>query len=254
MAFGKRGVSELERPIDGHRAVRRGDWSLSRGDVGLALCTALAVFTGVYLFAGDAVRAYGPATMEADPVMAFGYEPGQFERSYGQTRFTADNPMAMMLTMTVTSEGVDQVDSALQENCLQRLNGNAARYAQENGMVPLNTQTGARFLVCSLQVYKGRLCEAPYRTRIIAQLEEFVRAQRAGVVSVAENVRRGETTTDLAVIKTGRMPVQVVPAILGEQLRALSELSLISRADFQDDAPEELKPYLVAETGPSPCV
>lgn len=251
MAFGKRGIPDLELQT-GHAAVPR-DWSLSRADLGLALGVAFAVFTGVSLFAGDVVRAFGPAG-EAALTPVFAYEPEHFERSYGQTQFTADNPAAMMLTMSTAPEGPDVIDSALQENCLQRLNGNAARYAQENGMVPLNTQTGARFLVCSLQVYKARLCETPYRTRIVAQLEEFVRAQRASVVSSPEHVRDGEATVGLAIVKSGRTPVQVVPPILAEQLRAFSEVSLISRADFLNDVPEELQPYLVTETGPSPCV
>lgn len=263
MAFGKRGIPDLELQGSNAAASRSGaaaDWSLSRGDIGMALGVALVVFSGVCLFAEDVFTALRPADADGPlPVAVFAYDPAQFDRSYGQggqSLFTADNPTAMMLTMTTTSEGFDAIDSELQERCLKPLNGNAARYAEENGRVLLHPQTGARLLACSMQVFRGRLCEAPYRDRLVANLQEFVRAQRAGA-EPQRNMTRPEghgLSLEVSAAKTGRLPVQRVPSILAQQLRALSDVSLISQVDFEDDMPDELKPYLNVESGSSPCV
>lgn len=258
MTFGKKGVSELDRPIDDYRAMRQdasGDWRLSRGDVRLALGVAVAVFTGVCFFAGDVVRAFAPARSEGPNIRIFAYEPEMFDRSYGPNAPDGllAGPMAMMVKMTMTSQGPDAMDRELYESCLTRLNGNAAHYAAKHGEVPLHPQTAARFLVCSMQVFKGRLCETPYKDRIVARLEDFVRIRRGAVDLLPEMATSDPAGTELAIAKTARLPAQIVPPILGEQLRAFSEVSLISRSDFQNDAPDELKPYLAAGAGPSPC-
>lgn len=258
MTFGKKGVSELDRPIDDYRAVRKDasdDWRLSRGDVRLALGVAAAVFTGVCFFAGDVVRAFAPARSEGPHIRAFAYEPELFDRSYGQHAPAGllAGPTAMMVKMTMTSQGPDAMDRELYESCLTRLNGNAARYAAQHGEVPLHPQTAARFLVCSMQVFKGRLCEAPYKDRIVARLEDFVRTRRGAVDLRPDMATSDPAASEISIAKTARQPAQIVPPILAEQLRAFSQVSLISRADFQNDAPEELKPYLAVASRPSPC-
>lgn len=258
MTFGKKGVSELDRPIDEYRATRRETserWRLSRGDIRLALGVAATVFTGVCFFAGDIVRAVTPAGSDVPQTRIFAYEPDTFDRSYGPNAPSdlLAGSMAMMVRMTMTPHGPDAIDRELYESCLTRINGNAAHYAARHGEVPLHPQTAARFLVCSMQVFKGRFCEAPYKARIVARLEDFVRSRRAGAEGQAGLASPDPAAMQIAVAKTARTPMQVVPPILAEQLRVLSEVSLISRVDFPNDVPEELKPYLAADAGPSPC-
>ncbi|MGE7369888.1 hypothetical protein ACQKKX_12620 [Neorhizobium sp. NPDC001467] len=260
MTFGKRGVSTPDGGGKDRPATRRGstDWSVSKTDIALALGVATAVFTGVYLFAGEAISAFGPARSQAPATPVFAYQAERFERTYGAQR-SAELPDghdgAMVLAMTGAPGRLDAIDDELQERCLRLIDGNAARYAEQNGRVALHAQTGARLLVCSMQVFKARMCEPSYKNRLVAQLQEFVRARRAGLglQREAPGPAAAVPGLDVAGTKTARAPIQVVPAILADQLRAFSDQSLLSQNDFGHAMPEELRPYVGPAAAASPC-
>lgn len=274
MTFGKLGSSNEDGNAGGHPLLqeKKADgWGVSLADIGIGFAAVLVVFSGTYLFADDLIAAVGPAKAAKQSHAVFAYEPEPRARSYRKDVRVDPifpNPYNMVLRMNVTATGFDAVDSELHERCMKRISSSYARYVEVHGKVQVPSGTAARYLACSMQNLKSRFCEKPYRKRLVARLQEFVRVQKA----FAEEMRQvaqtpqGQMMLDVAAVsarngkgavKTFRVPGPIVPPVLAEQLRALSEADLLSQADFDiwplSAVPEEFKPYLKAEAGPSPC-
>ncbi|MGI2033697.1 hypothetical protein ACRQ1B_14990 [Rhizobium panacihumi] len=275
MTFGKLGSSDPNRKNEVNPLLQ-GDgsdkWSPSLADVGIGLAAVAVVFSGTYFLADDLIAAVKPAQAARQSHAVFAYEPEPRARAYRRDVHVDPvfpSPFNMVLSMNVTDEGFDAIDSELHERCLKRIDERSARYAEVHGRVQVPTQTAARYIACSMQNLKSRFCEKPHKDRLVARLREFIRVQKA----IASEVKRvaqtpqGQMMLNFAemgarngkgAIKSGRLQGQMVPPVLAEQLRGLSEIALLSQADFAGwpigEVPEELKPYLKAEVGPSPCV
>ncbi|MEB2844004.1 hypothetical protein [Endobacterium cereale] len=275
MTFGKLGSSDPDRKGDVNLLLQSNGsdkWGFSLADVGIGLSAMLVVFSGTYFFADDMIAVVKPAQAARQSHDIFAYEPEPRARAYRKDVRVDPifpSPFNMVLKMNVTAEGFDAVDSELHERCLKRIDERSARYAEVHGKVPVATQTAAQFIACSMRNLKSRFCEKPHKDRLVARLGEFIRVQRAFAAEIKKiaqtpqgqmmmNVAEMSARNGKGALKSGRLQGPIVPPVLAEQLQALSEVALLSQADFNKwpigEVPEELKPYLKAEAGPSPCV
>lgn len=231
----------------------------------------MVVFVGGYGlmhgFSGLSISAPGAAP--APVVASLASEPAPSARTYDKTGtvpFLVNVSWMMKLKMEETADGFDAIDSELHERCMKPASKTAALYAEKKGVTFLNPESGAEFLACSMRIYRGRFCNDRYHDRLVARLNEFVRARRDHIATV-ENIR-GTNAGRMMIeinragkdkgngISSGYKPAEFVPQSLGEQLRSLSAAGYISQADFSgllSTVPNEFEPYLEAEAKAAPC-
>lgn len=274
MSFGKRTASSQDKHRSGKRApvqMRGADRGrISAGDLVIGATAVLVAFLGSYFVLGTFFSTgsmSAPTTTAAATVSAT--DPTPVARTYnkrGTVPFIMNASWMMTLKMHETPEGFDGIDSELHEQCMKSTSKAAAAYAEKRGETFLKPERGAEFLACSMRIYKSRFCEDDYHQRLVARLSEFVRARREHLATVEKihdtNLGRMVIEVDQASkknsdgITSGYRPSEFVPSTLGGQIRALSDAGYISQEDFAglfSTVPEELKPYLKAEAGTSPC-
>ena len=196
-------------------------------------------------------------------------EPAPVARSYLKTGPVPDIGVGGDRTMTIkmveTADGFDAIDSELHEQCLKRIEPQAAKYAEVEGSTLLSADKGAAFLACSMRIYTSRFCDPFYRDRLVKRLRAFV-STRTKHLAVAQNARKGEPgriVIDLDAIgrevnggvTSGYQPGSFVPTKLGRAIREISAAGLLVADDFGGvftTLPEELKEY-VSDREPADC-
>lgn len=248
-----------------------GGYGVTAGDLGIGAAVLIAVFVGSYgLMHGFSFSGRSITAPAATPVaVSLPSEPVPRARAYdktGDAPFLVGDHWVMTLKMQKTADGFDAIDSELHERCMKPVNKLAARYAEKKGVTFLAPEPGAEFLACSMRIYRSRFCKDQYRDRLVARLNEFVRARRDRIAMV-ENMRQTEAGRLMIEISRARRdrdsgitagykPTEFVPEPLAEQLHSLSAAGYISQADFGgllSTVPEQLEPYLEAEAKASPC-
>lgn len=274
MPFGKRTFTPQDsqyaesQASPGTGRVGGGD-GVTAGDLAIGAVVLIAVFVGGYGlmhgFSGRSITAPAAVPVAARPASELAPRARTYDKT-GETPFLSGDHWVMTLKMQETADGFDAIDSELHERCMKPVNKLAARYAEKKGVTFLAPEQGAEFLACSMRIYRSRFCEDQYRDRLIARLNEFVRARRDRLAMV-ESMRRTEVGRVMMEISranrdrgsgvtAGYKPTEFVPPPLGEQLRSLSAAGYISQADFGgllSTVPEQLEPYLEAEAKTSPC-
>lgn len=269
MSFGKRGQSTPDteyRRTHTQTGMRSASTWSGIGAIELVIVplTILASFCGVYFLLGGISGRSAPTTPA--PLASFASDPTPVARSYnkeGPVPFLMGADWKMTLDMQQTADGFDAIDSELHERCMKPTSKAAAGFAEKRGRTFLTPEQGAEFLACSMNIYRSRLCEERYRKRLVARLNEFVRARRKhlAVVKDVRNSDMGRMIVEVdkagkkdSDITAGYRPAAFVPESLAEQVHALSKAGFITQEDFGglfSAAPDELKPYLLAEGNPA---
>ncbi len=172
------------------------------------------------------------------------------------------------LKVNKTDVGLDAIDSELHEACLKPNYPNEANDVARLGKISLHPRKAAKYISCTMDVQKSRLCENYYSKRLAKRLNHVIQKEVANkayvkrmlggnsmgatanrrMVAFSKSIKKAENKG----ISSGTNKGPIISATVGAQITELTKHGLLSKSDFGlgifSSIPPEIEKYMVEQT------
>jgi hypothetical protein len=190
-------------------------------------------------------------------------EPVARARSYpkdGEVSFRISVPFEMKIWVNRTPDGLDAIDSELNERCVRRIDKDASDWSVEKGYAFFPAGLGPKLLTCLMQNQRNRFCDAKYRKRFVDRFYEYIRAfeeakrlkHKYTFVTTMDLLSEAETGSRANHLRV--FPEEMFSRPMLIALRRLSDKGLLVKSDFRrwfSKLPPRFESYLSDK--PRPC-